>query len=107
MVWVQDCGPLEVCYLGLAQDGSERSSAFWSELVVSEAANRVQEECMLRGADKKANTIWIRVLSSLLERGEGRVALESLCKSSSAFWSELVHAEAASEGACKVHVKGR
>ena len=38
---------------------------------------RVQEECMLMGADREANTVvWVRVLRSLLERGEGRVALE-------------------------------
>ena len=78
MVWVQDCGPLEVCYLGLAQDGSERSSAFWSELVVSEAANRVQEECMLRGADRKANTIR-QGMCSALQRGDSR-ALDSLAQ---------------------------
>ena len=48
------------------------------------------------GADTKANTmVWVRVLSSVLERGEGRVALEALCDRSSAFRSELIAVETA------------
>ena len=39
MVWIGGCGPLEVCDLGLAQDGSERRASFWSELVVFETTS--------------------------------------------------------------------
>ena len=63
---------------------------------------------MLRGADRKANAlVWVQDIETLLQGSEGRVALEALCESSSAFWSEVVPLETASEGAGKVHVKGR
>ena len=59
------------------------------------------------GADTKANTLeLIRAPSALPEQLQRRVALEALGESSSAFWSDVVLPETASEGAGKVHVKG-
>ena len=39
IVWIGDSNPLEVCDLGLAQDGSECRSSFWSELVSLQTAS--------------------------------------------------------------------
>ena len=40
MVWIRDCGPLEVCYFGLAEDGSERRSPFCLDAVERETASK-------------------------------------------------------------------
>ena len=62
---------------------------------------------MSRGADTKANTMpWVRVLSSLLERGERRVALDALCKSSSACRSEFVVTNAAGAKSVSLFCQG-
>ena len=61
---------------------------------------------MSMGADIKANTIRARVSSSLLERGEARVFLEALCKSSYAFVSETVAGKPAGTGKCSLFCQG-
>ena len=55
---------------------------------------------------KSKHFAWVRVLSSLLERGEGGVSLEALSESNSAFGSEIVVLETASTKKCLLFCQG-
>ena len=49
IAWIGGCHPLEVCDLGLAQDGSECGSTLWPQLVVLETANEGAGKVYVKG----------------------------------------------------------